>query len=223
VVLLGADLHFGAADGWILFLLFVPYALNVWMSEKGKPEKKKKKGVEGIKKRLSLFGNIPLLNNLNFLKMRASPLTFVLGGVMLVFGSYIFSYSLVTFQENLNISGLVVGFVIGAIGTGAPNIAGVIQATVKGESDVAVTETFGSNIFTLLITLGLLIVLKPFDIEGKIFYFDLTWMIIMHLLLIALMFKSYKFKESAITRYDGFALVLFYLVIVVVNLVMYKG
>ena len=223
VLLLGADLHYGAADGGILFLLFIPYALNVWMSEKGKPEKKKQKSVERIKKELSLFGNIPGLNNIKFLKLKASPLTFALGGAMLVLGSYFFSYSLIAFQENLSLSGLVVGFVIGGIGTGAPNIAAAIQGTLKGESDVAVTETFGSNIFTLLITLGLLIVLKPFDIEGKIFYFDLTWMIIMHLLLIALMFKSYKFKESAITRYDGVALVLFYLVIVAVNLSVYKG
>jgi len=223
VLLLGTDLHYGAADGGILFLLFVPYALNVWMSEKNKPEKKKKKSIERIKKELSLFGNIPLLNNLNFLRLKASGLTFALGGFMLLVGSYLFSYSLVTFQENLSLSGLVVGFVIGAIGTGAPNIAGAIQGTIKGESDVAVTETFGSNIFTLLITLGLLAVLKPFDIEGKIFYFDLTWMIIMHLLLIALMFKSYKYKESSITRYDGAALLIFYLVIVAVNLAVYRG
>lgn len=213
VMLFGADLHYERVEGIILLLLFIPYALNVWAFEKWRPQKHRRDKVVMIKKKLNLIGHMP------FLKSKPSIVTFFIGAALLIVGSYLFSLSLIKMAEVLKFPDLIIGLVVGAIGTGIPNIAAAVQGTIKGYEDAAITETIGSNVYTLLITLGILVVLSPFFIAGKIFYFDLTWMIIINLLMIAFIFKGYKYRERSITRFEGAILLLFYLVLLVINIV----
>jgi len=212
VLLFGADLSYSRTEGLVLLLLFIPYALNVWSFEKWRPHREKKEKVENIKKSLSVIGHF------SFLKLKPSLLTFLLGAVILVGGSFLFSFSLVNLSGALPLPEILIGLIFGAIGTGIPNITAAIQGTRKGYKDAAITETFGSNVFTLLITLGIIIVLKPFTIAGKTLYFDLTWVIIIHVLMLAFIFKGYHYREESLTRYEGVALVLFYLAIIIFNL-----
>lgn len=216
VLLFGSDLSYSRPEGLILVLLFIPYALNVWAFEKWRPHKNQKEKVQNMEKSLSLFGNMEFLN------FKPSIFTFVLGAAVLTFGSYLFSYSLVKIGSILPIPGIIVGLVFGAIGTATPNIAAALQGTFKGYKDAAITETFGSNIFTLLITLGVLIFIAPFQIEEKIFYFDLTWMIVIHLLMIAFIFKGYKYREDSLTRFEGLVLMIFYIAIIIINTIYFK-
>ncbi|PIN75769.1 hypothetical protein COV17_03705 [Candidatus Woesearchaeota archaeon CG10_big_fil_rev_8_21_14_0_10_36_11] len=214
VLLFGSDLHYSRTEGLVLLLLFVPYAINVWSFERWRPTKNQKQKVESVKRNLSLFGH-------SFLKLKPSSLTFILGSVVLIGGSYLFSSSLIQLNETLQLPEILVGILFGAIGTSMPNIAAAIQGTRKGYADAAITETFGSNIFTLLITLGLVVVLSPFSIAGNVFYFDLTWMIIITLLFVALIFKGYKYKEASLTRYEGIALLLFYIMLIAVHVLLF--
>jgi cation:H+ antiporter len=211
VLVFGSDLQYTASEGWVLLLIFVPYIINVWSFEKWRPQKNKQQELQRLKKSLTLIGHLPW-------KFRPSIFTFAMGAVLLLGGAVLFSFSLVRISELLPIPGLVIGFLLGAIGTGIPNLAASLQATRKGFKDVALTETFGSNIITLLLTLGILVILKPFAILGRIFYFDLTWMIVLHLLLLGLIIKGYTYKEASITRYEGLILVLFYITVVIFNL-----
>jgi len=215
VLLFGSDLSYTRHEGIVLLLLFIPYALNVWSFEKWRPHKKQKEKVEKIKKSLSLFGEMKFLN------FKPSVLTFLLGAAILLLGSYMLSFSLVELSKMLPIPGIIVGLIFGAIGTAAPNIAAAVQGTLKGYMDAALTETFGANIFTLLVTLGVLTVLHPFRIEAKLFYFDLTWMIILHALVVSFVFKGYRYKEESLTRIEGIALVLFYITLLIINTVFF--
>lgn len=217
VLLFGSDLSYSRPEGFVLLLLFIPYALNVWSFEKWRPHKEQKEKVENIKKSLSVIGHF------SFLKFKPSLLTFFLGAAILVGGSFLFSFSLVNLSGVLPLPEIMVGLIFGAIGTGTPNIAAAIQGTRKGYKDAAITETFGSNIFTLLVTLGIIVVLQPFTIAGKLFYFDLTWMIIIHLLMVAFIFKGYKYREESLTRYEGAALILFYLAVIIINVLFFGG
>ncbi|PIZ50862.1 hypothetical protein COY27_05595 [Candidatus Woesearchaeota archaeon CG_4_10_14_0_2_um_filter_33_13] len=214
VLLMGADLNYNRNEGLILILLFMPYLLNVWFFEKHKSKKSKKEKVEDIKKALYLF------SHMKFLKLKPSVTTFVLGASLLISGSYLLSYCLIQIKEICSLPGLLVGLIIGAVATATPNIITAVQGTLRGFKDVAITETFGANIFTLLITLGILILMKPFAITGRVFYFDLTWMIMIHLLVVMFIFKGYHYHEESLTRYEGIALILFYLAIVAVNYLM---
>ncbi len=214
VMVLGSDLIYTRSDGFVLMLLFIPYALNVWFFEKSRPHGERKEKIESIKQNLVLFGEqfFPI-------KFKPSRSTFVMGGIILFIGSYFFSFSLVELAKVLPIPEILVGIIIGAIGTGIPNIAAAIQGTLKGYEDAAITETFGSNIFTLLVTLGLFIIINPFTITFKVFYFDLTWMILLHVLMLFFIFKGYKYKETSLTRYEGVILIIFYIALLVINII----
>jgi cation:H+ antiporter len=211
VLFFGSDLHYERSEGIVLMLLFIPYALNVWSFEKWRSKKSRKKEVSRMKKNLDLIGDI------SFLKFRPSLKTFLLGAAILTVGSYLFSVSLIGLSNIVPLPELLIGILFGAIGTGTPNIVAALQGTVKGYDDAAITETFGSNIFTLLITFGIVIVLQPFTIGAKLFYFDLVWMIMIHLLMLSFIFKGYKYREKSITRFEGVLLLLFYIGIVAAN------
>ena len=209
VGIFGSDLRYERTEGIILLLLFVPYAINVWFFEKWQPSTKKH--VHKMAKSLSLIGHWKRF------KIKPSMLTFIISAVVLIFGSYLFSYSLIELNNNLQMPEILVGLIFGAIGTGMPNIAAALNGTIKGYKDAAITETFGSNIVTLLITLGIIVVMSPFAIAGKVFYFDLTWMIVMNILLVAFIARGYYYKQSSITRFEGAVLLLFYLALLVIQ------
>jgi cation:H+ antiporter len=211
VMVFGSDLTYTRSEGVTLMLLFIPYAMNVWFFEKHKSLDSKKAKIEKLKSNLDMIGN-QLGGNL-----KPSILTFGLGALVMVLGSYIFSRALIDVGNLFAIPEIIVGMVIGALGTGAPNIAAAIQGTVKGYEDVAITETFGANIFTLLITFGIFIMLNPIHIAAKVFYFDLTWMIFIHVLFLAFIFKGYRFREESITRLEGVILLLFYVSLILIN------
>ena len=211
VLLFGYDLKYEATEGVVLLLLFVPYVLNVWYFESMRTNQSQKERVEDMKESLYLIGKLKIF------EMKPSLRTFFIGAILLTFGSYLFTLALVNLSDILPIPPMVVGVVFGGIGTGLPNIVAALQGTLKGYKDAAITETLGSNIFTLLIALGVLIILSPFTITRKMFYFDLNWMIILHILMISFIFKGYKYKEESLTRFEGIVLMLFYIAIVIIN------
>lgn len=215
ILLLGADLTYQRSEGIILLMMFLPYAMNVWYSEKVGSAKNKKEKVEHLEESLSIIGGF------SSWKLKASVTTFFIGAAILIVGSYLFSLSLIEINQTFGLPELVVGL-FGAVATALPNIAAAIQGTRKGYKDVAITETFGSNIFTMLITLGIIILISPLRIANKVFYFDLNWMIIINALMIAFIFKGYHYKEDALTRYEGVSLVLFYIVLLVVNILFFE-
>ncbi len=66
--------------------------------------------------------------------------------------------------ESVGISSLVVGLTVVAFGTSAPEIAVSTTAALEGQSDVAVGNVVGSNIFNLSVILGLVAILAPFRV-----------------------------------------------------------
>ncbi|SDJ55589.1 calcium/sodium antiporter [Natronorubrum texcoconense] len=66
--------------------------------------------------------------------------------------------------ESVGISPLVVGLTVVAFGTSAPEIAVSTTAALEGQSDVAVGNVVGSNVFNLGVILGLVAVLAPFRV-----------------------------------------------------------
>ena len=214
VMVFGSDLQYTRSEGIVLILMFIPYILNVWYFEGARPTRERKDKVESIKKNLQIIGN-------NILEMPPSLLTFVLGGLLLLGGSYLFSFSMVEIGRLLSLPDLLVGVIFGGLGTGIPNIAAAIQATRSGYKDAAITETFGSNTFTLMVTLGIFIIIQPFAISNKVFYFDLLWMIAIHILLISFIIKGYRYKEESLTRVEGSLLFLLYVVLLFINVVFF--
>jgi len=211
VFLFGLDLNYNRSEGLVLLLLFVPYVLNVWFFEKWATKKARKEELKEIKGELNVIG-------LGGFQFKPSVYLFIIGSGLLLLGSYLFSNSLIRIAKLTGISDILIGLTLGALGPSIPNIISAVHGTVKNYTKIAITETFGSDIFTLLVTLGLLALLKPFSISSKWLYFDIPIMIFMTFMMMFFIFKGHIKKEHAIVRYEGAILVLFYIFFLILNI-----
>lgn len=83
-------------------------------------------------------------------------LIMVAGGLAgLVFGAKCFVASAVYFALAMGVSQAVVGLTIVAIGTSLPELATSVVAVIKNERDIAVGNIVGSNIFNILVIMGI--------------------------------------------------------------------
>lgn len=89
----------------------------------------------------------------------------VAGLVMLTVGSQWLVDGAVGIARAMNVSELVIGLTIVAIGTSAPEVATTIVAITRGERDLAVGNAVGSCIFNLLFVLGIAGSLGPEGVE----------------------------------------------------------
>lgn len=76
-----------------------------------------------------------------------------------------------TIAKEIGISEKVIGLTIVAIGTSLPELVTCVIAAKKGETDIAVGDIVGSNIFNILRTVGLSAVILPLDFASS-FWID---------------------------------------------------
>lgn len=96
---------------------------------------------------------------------------YLAGGLgLLVAGARLLVDGAVTVAEAMGLSSSVIGLTVVAVGTSLPEMATSIVAALRGESDIALGNVVGSNIFNVVGILGLTASLRPVDASG------LTWM-----------------------------------------------
>ena len=82
-----------------------------------------------------------------------------MGLLLLVLGSNWLVDGAVTIAAALGISQLVIGLTVVAAGTSLPELATSLIASMRGERDIAVGNVVGSNIYNILLILGMAAVL----------------------------------------------------------------
>ena len=90
----------------------------------------------------------------------------VLGLVMLVSGSNAFVSAASSVAAQLGVSEGVIGLTVVAGGTSLPELATSVVAARKGQSAIAIGNVIGSNVFNILLILGLTAVISPLPIVG---------------------------------------------------------
>jgi cation:H+ antiporter len=206
VYILSIDGKITRPEGFAFLLLFIPYLINVWFQEKTEKEKQKEEELKEVVVELKLMG-------LDFGRIKSGIWSFVLGMGALLFGSYIFSHSLIQIAQLSHVSDLLIGLTLGAIGTSIPNIAAAIKATRKNIEEIAVSETLGSDIFTLLVSLGILSILKPIDVAIGWLRFDIPVMVGMSILMLIFMIP-----RQTISRLQGGILFGSYIILLLINI-----
>ncbi|MBI2641705.1 sodium:calcium antiporter [Candidatus Roizmanbacteria bacterium] len=193
-------------EGLAFMLLFIPYVVNVFMQEKLASKLQKERDYKEIEIKLELLG-------FEFANLKSGWTAFLLGLVLLILGAQFFITTLIQIVGLFSLNEVVVGLTIGAIGPSIPNILAAYKATKRGMGDVAVSETLGSNIFTLLVTMGLLAFLSPIAISQRWIYFDIPIMIVMSLMLFLFMLT-----RKTISRFEGSVLLGVYILILVIQI-----
>ncbi len=125
----------------------------------------------------------------------------VIGGlVLLVFGARFLVDGAVIIARTLGWSEALIGLTIVAIGTSLPELATSLVAAVKKETDIAVGNIVGSNIFNLLGILGITAIVHPLQADG-VGMVDFAVMAAFSLVLWPM-----AFHQQRITRPEGAAL-----------------
>lgn len=193
-------------EGFAFVLLFIPYIINVYLHEKHTSAEVIKEHTKEIEIELGLLG-------FDFGKIKSGWLSFILGLFFLLIGAQIFGSQLIRAAQNLGINELLIGLTLGAIGPSIPNILAAYKAAQRGMGDIVVSETLGSNIFTLLVTLGISAMVSPIVISKQWIIFDLPAIIVMSLLLFIFIMTG-----KVITKKEGLILIGGYLSIILIQI-----
>lgn len=128
----------------------------------------------------------------------------IIGLAGIVFGGDLVVDSATSIAEAFGIDEILIGLTIVALGTSLPELVISIVAALKGETDIAVGNVIGSNIFNILLVLGLSTAIHPIAITMFSIY-DL--MILIAASLIVLIPLA---RKQVITRGWGALLLLMY-------------
>ena len=185
LILLAVDSFLGRVDGIILLLGFAAFMAYTLMQAKTG-------STDEVQAETS-----PVWKNIVYL----------VGGLLgLVLGSNLFVDSASSVAYALNISEGVVGLTVVAGGTSLPELATSVVAARKGQSAIAIGNVIGSNVFNILLILGLTATISPMEIEG-ITTIDMAVMLIS----VALVWM-FSFTRYTVERWEGAVLVGGYLV-----------
>lgn len=81
----------------------------------------------------------------------------------------------------------VIGITVVAFGTSVPELVTSAVAAYKKETDISVGNLIGSNIFNIMIVLGITSIVKPIGVEPNVISWDILWMIGIALALLPMM------------------------------------
>ena len=131
----------------------------------------------------------------------------LLGVVLLVFGSQLLVTGAVSMATDLGVSSLVIGLTVVAIGTSLPELATSIVAIRKGETDMAVGNVVGSNLFNIGLVLGLpaLMFGEGLTVAGGAIAIDLPLMFAAAIALLPIAFTGF-----IIARWEGWLFLFLY-------------
>ncbi|MBI5232380.1 MAG: calcium/sodium antiporter [Coriobacteriales bacterium] len=94
------------------------------------------------------------------------------------------------------VSEAVVGLTVVALGTSLPEIATSVVAAVRGSCDVAVGNVLGSNIYNILLILGLTGMISPVSIAAEIARFDLPILLALSVVVVALLMTTGRLRRG---------------------------
>lgn len=97
----------------------------------------------------------------------------LVGFLLLVKGADFFVEGSSSIAKLFNIPSVVIGLTIVAMGTSAPEAAVSITAGLAGNNDIALSNVLGSNMFNLLMVIGICAILRGVDTEKEILNRDL--------------------------------------------------
>lgn len=140
----------------------------------------------------------------NIIKIIVGIIGIVLGGKFVVDSATNIAYS-------IGMSEKLVGLTIVAVGTSLPELVTSIVAALKGETEIAIGNVLGSNIFNILLILGLSSTINPIVVTGNL-YMDLLFLIIVTIIIGIIIFFNKDKEIKKLNRLEGTVLILVYVV-----------
>ena len=178
VLVLGLDGRIGRLDGGLFVAILIVYL--VWTVRSAVGDQDADEDHDGGADAATLASEYS--SALGREKIRGSSLwrdlLYVVGGLaLLVVGAQSLVTAATDIARALDISELVIGLTVVAVGTSLPEIATSVVAAARGQRDMAVGNAIGSNLFNILAVLGITGVVSPVIVSSGARGFDLPFML----------------------------------------------
>ncbi|MCF7874220.1 MAG: calcium/sodium antiporter [Candidatus Omnitrophica bacterium] len=131
---------------------------------------------------------------------------FILSLIGIVVGAHFMVEGGVHLARFFGISPWIIGITLFALGTSLPEIASSVAAAIKKVPSISIGNIIGSNIFNILLVIGVVALIKPLSVGPSVVKFELPILLGFTFLLFTVMFTHYK-----IVRTEGLILTLSYL------------
>lgn len=119
----------------------------------------------------------------------------IVGFVLLIKGSDFFVDGSSNIASILKIPTLIVGLTIVAFGTSAPEAAVSITSSLTGNNALAVSNIIGSNLFNMMLIVGLCALLNELKIGRDVIKIDLPFLVIITAILSAIIFIGWNISQ----------------------------
>jgi len=223
-------------EGILLLVLFAIYLIYLFMNAKKKEEPKDNEQVitktEGETEAVPPSNNVKVAeekmkektNNIQEKTEKKSKtlktviidcLKIIVGIIALKFGADFVVDNAVNIAEIIGISEKIIGVTIIAIGTSLPELVASITAVMKGENDMAVGNIVGSNIFNILLILGVSSAISPINYALS-YNFDMIFLVVTCILMA--LFPYIGKSGRALDRAEGIIFVTMYLAYILILL-----
>ena len=149
----------------------------------------------------------------NKISITKSFIYIIFSGSLLWLGSETLIKSAVTVANKFEISERVISITMVAIGTSIPELAASIVASLKKQNDLSIGNLIGSNIFNLLVVIGVTSSIIPIGgIENSVIFNDMLWVVLFSAIILPL---AYFGKRNVLTRKKGIMLLILYLIFII--------
>ena len=151
--------------------------------------------------------------NKNDISIYKSFLFILFSGALLWLGSETLIKSAVSVANKFEISERIISITIVAFGTSIPELAASIVASLNRQNDLSIGNLIGSNIFNLLVVIGITSSIIPINgIEDGLIYNDMLWVVLFSIIILPLAYMS---RRNVLTRKKGIMLLVLYLIFII--------
>ncbi len=183
------------AEGIFLLVLFLGFILyTIYMGLQGdKSEKKSQEVLKEERGKFFIFKNVVYI---------------IIGIIALKYGGDFVVDNSVEIAELFNISDAIISLTILAIGTSLPELVTSVTAAIKGNSDIAIGNIIGSNIFNMLMIVGVSASIKPITYNPS---YNIQMIILLIVIVFLALFPFIKPKNE-MSRGNGIVYIIIYIV-----------
>ena len=177
------DLYLGRIDG--LLLLAALGVMLLWIVKQARRENQSLQGEEEAKNTPSLL---------------KSAILMLVGLLVLLAGAELLVRGAVYIARGIGVDDLVIGLTVIAVGTSLPELAASLMSIAKKQMDIAIGNVIGSNMFNMLMVLGIPCIIYPDSFGKEVLLRDFPVMIGLTLLMGWMVFYAGKNRFS---RWEG--------------------
>lgn len=194
LLLFGLNLNINRIEGLLLLVVFVYFLVNTIKSAKASSKESSSEYATTMDLEVAEESSLP-----------KTILFSVIGVVGIILGGDMVVNSATDIATSFGMSANLVGLTIVAVGTSLPEFVTSVVAIKKGETEIAIGNVIGSNIFNILLVLGLATTIAPITISAFALI-DIVFMVAITVLLYIFMKK-----DNSLVKYQGIIFIVIYI------------